>query len=281
MLKASASQVPTRVRNSTSASHAMTNLIFLRTEHSFALPGVEVGLRHQPLRGISRRDNCCVKRMHMRRFPYSPYVFRITHYVVMSDQYKTIVRIAESKLVVKKSRFIGLATSIDTIEAASAFLDLTREKYPNATHYCYGYSIGLGHANREYATDAGEPTNSAGPPILSAVSGCGLSNIICVVVRYYGGINLGIGGLIRAYGQCARDCLAGAEIKTGIFYRQLQIRVPYEGLGAVLNLCHRLKGKVLNVESDQQATVHLQIREREIDRFRENLHGIGSKIEVI
>ena len=199
----------------------------------------------------------------------------------MSDQYKTIVGIAESKLLVKKSRFIGLGTSIDTIAAVKDSLNLVRTNYPNAAHYCYGYSIGLGDEKREYATDAGEPVNTAGSPILSAVSTSGLSNIICVVVRYYGGIKLGIGGLIRAYGQCARDCLNHAEIKTQILYRVLQVRVPYEQIGSALNLCRRLKGRVLNVESDQYATLHLQIRQREVTAFRENLQGISPEIQVI
>ena len=126
----------------------------------------------------------------------------------MLDEYKTIVGVAESKLVVKKSRFFGLATSVDKIQESKRFLGLVQEKYPNASHYCYGYNIGWGREKREYATDAGEPRNSAGPPILAAVTASQLSNVICVVVRYYGGINLGIGGLIRAYGQCARGCLA-------------------------------------------------------------------------
>ncbi len=199
----------------------------------------------------------------------------------MSDQYKTIVGIAESQLIVKKSRFIGLGTSIDTIAASKAFLEVAQAKYPKATHYCYGYSIGFGHEKREYATDAGEPTHSAGPPILAAISASALSNLMCVVVRYYGGINLGVGGLIRAYGQCARDCLKKAKVETRILYQTLQIQTPYEQIGAVLNLCHRFGGKVLNVESEQRAIAHLQIRQREIATFRENLQGINSDIEII
>ena len=208
---------------------------------------------------------------------------RFTHHILrfMSDQYKTIVGIAESKLVVKKSRFIGLPTSIDTIEAVKDFLVLAQEKYPNATHYCYAYSLGLGREKREYATDAGEPTNSAGPPILAAVKASELSNVVCVVVRYYGGINLGVGGLIRAYGQCARDCLQCAEIETRIFFQALRLRVSHEQIGAVVNLCHRLRGNVLNIEYDQDAIIHLQIRQREAEKFQDHLKGIGSVIEVI
>ncbi len=199
----------------------------------------------------------------------------------MLDEYKTIVGIAESKLVVKKSRFFGLVTSVDTIQGSKRFIALIQEKYPNASHYCCAYSIGWGHEKREYATDDGEPRKSAGPPILTAVASSQLSNVICVVVRYYGGINLGVGGLIRAYGRCARECLASAKIETRIFYKTLQVQTPYEQIGSVLKLCGRLGGRVVNVEYDQRATAHLQIRQREIENFRENLRGINTDIDVI
>ncbi|MCE2394071.1 YigZ family protein [Candidatus Poribacteria bacterium] len=199
----------------------------------------------------------------------------------MSDEYKTIVGMAESKLVVKKSRFFGLVTSVDTIQRSKRFLALVQEKYPNASHYCCAYSIGWGREKREYATDAGEPRKSAGPPILAALTASQLSNVVCIVVRYYGGINLGVGGLIRAYGRCARECLASAKIETQIFYKTLQVRTPYEQIGSVLKLCSRLGGKVINVEYDQHATVHLQIRQREVENFQENLRGINADIDVI
>ena len=209
----------------------------------------------------------------------TPHVSHIT--TTMSDEYKTIVGMAESKLVVKKSRFFGLVTSVDTIQRSKRFLALVQEKYPNASHYCCAYSIGWGREKREYATDAGEPRKSAGPPILAALTASQLSNVVCIVVRYYGGINLGVGGLIRAYGRCARECLASAKIETQIFYKTLQVRTPYEQIGSVLKLCSRLGGKVINVEYDQHATVHLQIRQREVENFQENLRGINADIDVI
>ena len=192
----------------------------------------------------------------------------------MSDEYQTVAEVAESKLVVKKSRFIGLATSVGSTEASKVFLDLAGKQYPNASHYCYAYRIGFGAQTREYATDAGEPTNSAGPPILAAVNGSGLSNIICVVVRYYGGINLGVGGLIRSYGQTARDCLKAAKIETHVFYQSLHVRTPYEKIGPVLNLCRRLGGIVASVEYDQCANAYLKIRQREVENFKADLHRI-------
>ena len=199
----------------------------------------------------------------------------------MSDQYKTIAEIAESKLVVRKSRFIGLAASIDTVQAVKDFLAMAQEKYPRATHYCYAYSVGFGREKREYATDAGEPTHSAGPPILTSLKAAELSNVICVIVRYYGGINLGMGGLIRAYGKCTRDCLANAKIETRIFYQALRLQVPHERIGAVVNLCHQLRGNVSNIEYDRAAIIHLQIRQRDAEKFQNSLKGIDSTVEVL
>ena len=197
----------------------------------------------------------------------------------MSDQHKTIVGIAESILHVKKSRFIGLATAVEDQDAIKGFLNMVRQKHVNASHYCYGYSVGAGREIREYATDAGEPTHSAGPPILTAVKASRLSNVICVVVRYYGGINLGVGGLIRAYGRCARDCLGGAKIETHIFYQTLRLRASHDQIGPVINLCRRLRVDILNVEYDECAIMHLRIRQGGLEKFRANLRRIGSEIE--
>lgn len=198
----------------------------------------------------------------------------------MSDEYKTVVGIAESKFEVKKSRFIGLATAVQSQETVKGFLKLVQQKYPNASHYCYSYKIEAGSEFREYATDAGEPTHSAGPPILSAIKAAGIANVICVIVRYYGGTKLGVGGLIRAYGGCARSCLASAKIETRILYQTLRLRVLHNQIGPVLNLCRRLRGNILNVEYDQNAIVHLQIRQRELDTLKANLQQMAAKVEV-
>lgn len=198
----------------------------------------------------------------------------------MSDQYKTVVGIAESKLEVKKSRFIGLATAVESQDTIRDFLNLVQQEYPNASHYCYAYKIEAGTEIREYSTDAGEPTHSAGPPIFSAVKAAELSNVICVIARYYGGINLGVGGLIRAYGGCARSCLTNAKIETRIVYQTLRLRVFHNQIGPVLNLCRRLRGDVLNVEYDENAIVYLRIRQRELDTLKANLQRMAAPIEV-
>ena len=198
----------------------------------------------------------------------------------MKDQYKTVVGIAESKLEVKKSRFIGTATAVLSQDAVKGFLRLVQQRQPNASHYCYAYKIESGSDIREYATDAGEPTHSAGPPILSAINAAGLSNVICAVVRYYGGINLGVGGLIRAYGGCARRCLASAKIEARTLCLNIRLRVSHNQIGSVLNLCRRLRGNILNVEYDENAIVYVQIRQREFDTLKANLQRMGATFEV-
>ncbi|MYB00484.1 YigZ family protein [Candidatus Poribacteria bacterium] len=193
----------------------------------------------------------------------------------MSDQYRTVAGIAEAHHVVKKSRFFAEATAVRTQSEVKEFLTQVRERNSRASHYCYAYSIGSGNVLREYATDAGEPTYAAGPPILSAVRGFGLSNVICVVARYYGGINLGIGGLIRAYGQCARDCLQNATIETCIFYENLYVKVNYPNIGTVVTLCKRLGGKVIDIKYEPDPIVEIQIRQKMLETFQAQLQGYG------
>ena len=193
----------------------------------------------------------------------------------MSDEYRTVVGIANALHVVKKSRFLGEATAVHTQESVKDFLSQVQERNRRASHYCYAYSIGSDDTLREYATDAGEPTHSAGPPILSAIRASGLSNVICVVTRYYGGINLGIGGLIRAYGQCARECLQNATIENRIFYQDLSLKVNYPNIGTVVTLCKRVGGKVINIKYDPDPIIQMQIRQNALKPFQLQLQGLG------
>ena len=193
----------------------------------------------------------------------------------MSDEYRTVVGTAHAHHIVKKSRFFGEATSVHTEVEVKDFLSQAQERNPRASHYCYAYSIGSGNTLREYATDAGEPTHSAGPPILSAIRAFDLSNTICVVTRYYGGINLGIGGLIRAYGRCARACLQSAAIENRIFYRNLHLKVNHSNIGTVITLCKRAGGKVIDIKYDPDPTIQIRIRQNVLEPFQSQLKGLG------
>ncbi len=191
----------------------------------------------------------------------------------MSSEYQTIVGIATAKHVVKKSRFLGEASAINSRDAVKKFIVDVKTRVRQATHYCYAYS--LGNEKQEYATDAGEPVHSAGPPILAAIRAAGLSNTIIVVARYYGGINLGVGGLIRAYGACARTCLENATLATHVFYHNLHVSVPYCHIGTVVKLCKRLGGQVTNIEYGETPNITVEIQQNELKTFQAQLQNIG------
>ena len=182
--------------------------------------------------------------------------------------------IAVAKHVVKKSRFFGEATAIENRTLAKQFVVDVQARNRQATHYCYAYILGSDDEKLEYATDAGEPTNTAGQPILNAIRATGLTNVIVVVARYYGGINLGIGGLIRAYGACAKACLENAVLKTRTFYHKLQIKVSFHNIGTVVTLCKRFGGKVINIEYDPNPNITIRILKKDLNGFKEQIKGI-------
>ncbi len=193
-------------------------------------------------------------------------------------EYTTIRGVSRAELRVKKSRFIGLATSVDIEQDAMDFIRDVKAEFSDATHHCYAFSIGTGAKKLVRSNDAGEPVNSAGKPILSAIESSGLQNVICVITRYFGGVKLGIGGLIRAYGQTARDCLGDATRVVRIPSVQLQIETPYTYVGAVVNLVGRLRGKVLSMEHGEKAKAVVHIRRSMIPSLREGIKAISEDI---
>ncbi len=193
----------------------------------------------------------------------------------MSGEYQTIIGIATAKYVVKKSRFYGDATAIQNRDEAKTFVSDVQGRIRQATHYCFAYSLNNGDDKLEYATDAGEPTNSAGPPILAAIRSAGLSNTIIIIARYYGGVKLGVGGLIRAYGTCARLCIENATLVTRIHYQDLRVKTTYNRIGVVVNLCERLGGQVINIEYDPNPNITIRIQQTEIATLQEQIQSIG------
>ena len=129
------------------------------------------------------------------------------------SEFKTVATETESVTVIERSKFICLARGIDCEEDVKDFLAFARKKYPLANHYCYAFVADEKGLNQKFSDD-GEPHGTAGLPILNAINGRGLVKTAVVVVRYFGGIKLGTGGLSRAYGGCAAETLDGAQIST-------------------------------------------------------------------
>ncbi|MDD2504296.1 MAG: IMPACT family protein [Clostridia bacterium] len=146
--------------------------------------------------------------------------------------YLSIGKNAEQEVVIKKSRFIGLTYTLTSEEEIALCLDDAREKYPNASHYCYGAVIGLDGLLQRFSDD-GEPGGTAGMPILQVLLQRELKNVMVIVVRYFGGIKLGAGGLVRAYSRTTAEAINEA----GMVRMQLSSRgvltINYNLLGSV------------------------------------------------
>ncbi|QOW23891.1 YigZ family protein [Lysobacter sp. H23M47] len=160
---------------------------------------------------------------------------------------------ASHEIEVKHSRFLALAAPVDSPEAALAFVAEVGD--PAATHNCWAYRIGELYRS----SDDGEPAGTAGRPILSAIDGQGLDQTVVVVTRWYGGINLGAGGLVRAYGGCAAECLRTARRRPLIDYVECTLQFGFADTGAV-HAALAAHGVEKLDERFTAAGVHLQLR---------------------
>jgi uncharacterized YigZ family protein len=150
----------------------------------------------------------------------------------MIPSYRTIHGYGEETIIIKKSKFIGYAMPVTSEEEAVAFIEEIRKKHWDATHNCYAYQIGY-HDEIQKSNDDGEPSGTAGKPILEVIKKERLKNVVVVVTRYFGGIMLGAGGLVRAYGQTAALGLKAAGIVTRLLCNRVHIQIDYTWLGKV------------------------------------------------
>ncbi len=126
-------------------------------------------------------------------------------------RYKTILADSSAEYIVQRSRFVGLLRKVESLEDVARIRQAIPQEYPKANHYCWAYRIRT-PSPQEHCSDAGEPHGTAGRPILGALKKHSLENVLCVVVRYFGGIKLGVRGLIAAYGQCALLAVEASQI---------------------------------------------------------------------
>lgn len=149
-------------------------------------------------------------------------------------QYRTVKGPGQAEIVIKKSRFIGHAKPVASEEEAIEFIEGIKKEYWSATHNCSAYMIGE-RDEIQKASDDGEPSGTAGKPILEVIRNQGLKNVVVVVTRYFGGIMLGAGGLIRAYTDGAVAGLSAAEQVYKVLHQEVRVEIDYTLLGKVEN----------------------------------------------
>ncbi len=150
----------------------------------------------------------------------------------MSESYKIVYQGGEGEIIEKKSRFIATVRPVETPEEAAAFIDEMKKKYWNATHNCSAFVIGAEQPVLR-CSDDGEPSGTAGRPMLDVLTGAGIHNVAAVVTRYFGGTLLGTGGLVKAYTKALQEGLAQCEIITKTKGNYIRITTDYQGIGKI------------------------------------------------
>jgi len=174
----------------------------------------------------------------------------------MTEPYRTVAGPGEASFTVRGSEFLGYVRPVDTVADAEAVLDRLREEYDDATHVVPAYRV-RADPLREYASDDGEPTSSAGKPALNVLQGENLENVVAGVVRYYGGTNLGVGGLVSAYGRAVSDAVADAGTVTERPHERFVATVAYDDSGTVRSI---LEGADCDFSAEYEATVTFDVR---------------------
>lgn len=174
------------------------------------------------------------------------------------DAFRTLAGPVAAEFTVRGSRFIGRVAPVEDVESAEALAERTRAEHDDATHVVPAYRVRTGDGLlREYASDDGEPSGSAGEPALNALRGRELENVAAAVVRYYGGTNLGVGGLVRAYGRAVADAVEAAEVLERRPHRSLTVEVAYDDSGTVRGI---LESTDAEFEADYGETVRFDAR---------------------
>ncbi|MCI5649657.1 MAG: YigZ family protein [Fusicatenibacter sp.] len=176
----------------------------------------------------------------------------------MIERYKTIYIGGEGELIEKKSRFIATVRLVESEEEALQILEALRKKYWNATHNCFAYVIGE-KKETVRCSDDGEPSGTAGRPMLDVLLGEEICNVLVVVTRYFGGTLLGTGGLVRAYSQAVCAGLAESTIIEKIYGVRMQIQTDYNGIGKIQYLLGKKKIPILRAEYTDQVMTEVMV----------------------
>lgn len=180
-------------------------------------------------------------------------------------------KFTETEIVVVNSRFIASAAPVFSNDEARAFINSVKERFPDATHHVPAYVIGYGNSVSAYCTDDGEPSGSAGRPLLAVVQGSGLGDICVVVTRYFGGTKLGIGGLVRAYGDAGKAVLEILPRAEKIPTYTVMMAVEYTYFERVRLLLKKYRAQTLDEDFGADVTITARFIEEKLEPFQHEL----------
>ncbi len=197
--------------------------------------------------------------------------------MLFSDEYKTIAESSQGYFRDKGSKFLSFAFPASSEQEVKQHLDALRKKYYDATHHCYAYVLGFDKSAYR-VNDDGEPSGTAGRPIYGQIQSNDLTNTLIVVVRYYGGTNLGVPGLIHAYKTATGDAINNAVVLTKIVKEMYEIEYPYEEMNDVMKIIKDETLEVINNEFGMKCVIRLAIRHSEVARVTGKLCKVNQLI---
>ena len=179
----------------------------------------------------------------------------------MADTYKTVSKeVCEGFYSEKRSKFLAFVHHVDSVDEAMTIVKEYRKKYYDARHCCYAYVLGSERADFR-ANDDGEPSSTAGKPILGQLNRLELTDVLVVVIRYYGGVNLGTGGLIVAYRTATEDALSKAVIEEKFVEERITYRFTYPMINAVMRVVKETGARIVSQSFDNDCEIVLSIRQ--------------------
>ena len=191
----------------------------------------------------------------------------------MDDTYRPITGPAEGYYTEKRSRFISYAIPVRTVDEVKAQLARYRKEYYDARHVCWAYMLGADHKTFR-ANDDGEPSSTAGKPILGQINSNELTDILVIVVRYFGGIELGTSGLIVAYRTAAAEAIAAATIETRTVDEDITVAFEYPFLDRIMRIVKEENPVILSQRFEMDCEMTLRIRKSEAGRLRARLQKV-------
>lgn len=189
------------------------------------------------------------------------------------DSYKTIKAIAEGYYSEKRSRFISYAIPVRTVEDVKAEVDKYRKQYYDARHVCWAYMLGPDRKTFR-SNDDGEPSSTAGKPILGQINSNELTDILIVVIRYFGGIELGTSGLIVAYRSAAAEAIAAAEVEERTVDEDIVVAFEYPYLNSIMRIVKEDNPTVISQRFEMDCEMVLRIRKGEAERLKNRLQKV-------
>ena len=200
---------------------------------------------------------------------------------VAADSFKTIARAAETTYRQLSSKFLTYAYPVETEAEIKEYLDALRKRWYDATHHCYAWRLGP-HGEQFRANDDGEPSSTAGKPILGQLLSQEITNCLVVVVRYFGGTKLGVPGLIAAYKEATAQVLAECEIVEKTVDVTMRVEFSYVAMNDIMRIVKDMQPRIVDQQFDNLCIMTLSIRESESEQLLGRLEKVeGATVEVM